>query len=82
MHSNSEQLLFWFCASSFSHIYSLNTGVIINIHGLMQDEKGSYADSPRNPVIQVLPKLRRSFPDLILACDVSKQLLLKYDGTL
>jgi porphobilinogen synthase len=49
-------------------------GVIIKIHGLMQDERGSYADSPRNPVIQVLPKLRRCFPDLIIACDVSKQL--------
>ncbi|GFG31713.1 hypothetical protein Cfor_06273, partial [Coptotermes formosanus] len=47
-----------------------NDGMIINMHGLMQDERGSYADSPRNPVIQVVPKLRRCFPDLVIACDV------------
>jgi len=46
--------------------------MIINMHGLMQDERGLYADSPRNPVIQVVPKLRRCFPDLVIACDVSK----------
>lgn len=39
-------------------------------HGIPKDGKGSYADSPRNPVIQVLPKLRRCFPDLVIACDV------------
>jgi len=41
------------------------------MHGLMQDERGSYADSPSNPVIQVVPTLRRCFPDLVIACDVS-----------
>lgn len=38
---------------------------------LNKDATGTNADSKENPVIQVLPKLRAAFPNLLLACDVS-----------
>ncbi|CAH1779424.1 unnamed protein product [Owenia fusiformis] len=37
---------------------------------LPKDAKGSHADSPETPVIQVIPKLRVAFPKLLIACDV------------
>ncbi|XP_012280276.1 delta-aminolevulinic acid dehydratase isoform X2 [Orussus abietinus] len=37
---------------------------------LEKDGFGSNADSPQNPIVQVVPKLRQSFPDLVIACDV------------
>lgn len=43
-------------------------GVVSN---LPKDEVGTHADSLQNPVIQILPKIRQWFPDLVIACDVS-----------
>lgn len=37
---------------------------------LFQDEVGTHADSNENPVIRALPKLRKWFPLLTIACDV------------
>ncbi|KAL0276413.1 UNVERIFIED_CONTAM: hypothetical protein PYX00_003996 [Menopon gallinae] len=37
---------------------------------LKKDAIGTNADSKDNPVIQILPKLRSAFPNLLLACDV------------
>ncbi|XP_055716756.1 delta-aminolevulinic acid dehydratase [Phlebotomus papatasi] len=37
---------------------------------LPKDPKGSSADSSENPVIRILPKIRSTFPDLVVACDV------------
>lgn len=31
---------------------------------------GSNADSSQNPIIQAIPLLKKTFPDLVLACDV------------
>lgn len=38
---------------------------------LPKDERGSSADAPENPVIKILPVLRKTFPELLLTCDVS-----------
>ncbi|XP_046679725.1 delta-aminolevulinic acid dehydratase-like isoform X1 [Homalodisca vitripennis] len=35
-----------------------------------RDTNGSSADSKDNPVLQAIPMLRSSFPDLVIACDV------------
>lgn len=43
-------------------------GVVSN---LPKDAIGRNADSADNPVIQILPKLRSKFPNLLIACDVS-----------
>lgn len=43
-------------------------GVVGN---LPKDDIGSNADSADNPMIQLLPKLRKDFPNLLIACDVS-----------
>lgn len=40
------------------------------VETLPKDAIGSSADSPQNPVIRALPKLRSAFPDLTIACDV------------
>lgn len=40
------------------------------IDSLTKDERGSNADSLKNPVIKALPYLRQWFPDLTIACDV------------
>lgn len=40
------------------------------IDKLPKDATGSYADSPVNPVVRALPKLRSRFPSLLIACDV------------
>lgn len=40
------------------------------IESLAKDERGSNADSLKNPVIKALPSLRKWFPDLTIACDV------------
>ncbi|XP_046686990.1 delta-aminolevulinic acid dehydratase-like [Homalodisca vitripennis] len=37
---------------------------------LSKDTNGSSADSKDNPVLQAVPMLRSSFPDLVIACDV------------
>lgn len=37
---------------------------------IVQDNIGSSADSTENPVVRALPKLRKWFPNLVLACDV------------
>uniref|UniRef100_A0A1A9WCZ5 Delta-aminolevulinic acid dehydratase n=1 Tax=Glossina brevipalpis TaxID=37001 RepID=A0A1A9WCZ5_9MUSC len=42
-------------------------GVIDNA---MKDENATHADSAENPVIKILPRLRKSFPKLLIACDV------------
>ncbi|XP_060535706.1 delta-aminolevulinic acid dehydratase [Cylas formicarius] len=42
-------------------------GVVDN---LPKNESGDGADRPDNPVVRALPKLRRWFPDLTVACDV------------
>lgn len=41
-----------------------------NIKTLFQDDIGSNASSPQNPVIRALPKLRQWYPELTIACDV------------
>lgn len=43
-------------------------GVVTN---LPKDDIGCNADSADNPVIDILPKLRNKFPNLLIACDVS-----------
>lgn len=40
------------------------------IDSLIKDDNASNADSPQNPVIKALPKLRDWFPNLTIACDV------------
>ncbi|CAG9783328.1 unnamed protein product [Diatraea saccharalis] len=40
------------------------------VETLEKDAIGSSADTPENPVIKALPRLREAFPDLLLACDV------------
>lgn len=40
------------------------------IDDTLKDESASNADSPSNPVIRALPKLRKQFPNLLIACDV------------
>ncbi|CAH0722163.1 unnamed protein product, partial [Brenthis ino] len=40
------------------------------VETLPKDATGSSADSPANPVIKALPKLRSAFPNLTIACDV------------
>lgn len=40
------------------------------VDSLIKDDCATNADSPENPVIKALPKLRSWFPDLIIACDV------------
>lgn len=42
-------------------------GVVTN---LPKDSIGCNADSADNPVIDILPKLRNKFPNLLIACDV------------
>ncbi|XP_069694053.1 delta-aminolevulinic acid dehydratase-like [Periplaneta americana] len=39
-------------------------------HDISKDGIGSYADSPRNPVVLAVPRIRKHFPELIIACDV------------
>jgi porphobilinogen synthase len=36
----------------------------------LKDENGSFADSPANPVIRLISKLREWYPNLLIACDV------------
>lgn len=36
----------------------------------LKDSLGTYADHDANPVVLALPKLRKWFPDLLIACDV------------
>lgn len=38
---------------------------------VLQDDIGTNADSALNPVIKAVPVIRKTFPDLIIACDVS-----------
>lgn len=40
------------------------------IGNLPKDASGTNADSPENPVIKALPKLRAALPQLLIACDV------------
>lgn len=40
------------------------------VETLEKDEIGSSADSPSNPVVRALPRLRAAFPELLVACDV------------
>lgn len=40
------------------------------VNGLPKDGRGCNADSNSNPVIRALPKLRKRFPGLTVACDV------------
>lgn len=37
-----------------------------------KDVRGSAADHPQTPVILAIQKLRSLFPNLVIACDVSK----------
>ncbi|KAK2164746.1 hypothetical protein LSH36_59g02010 [Paralvinella palmiformis] len=37
---------------------------------LPKDPRGSSADSPDTPIIQVVKKIRSAYPDLLIACDV------------
>ncbi|KAG8222762.1 hypothetical protein J437_LFUL007835 [Ladona fulva] len=37
---------------------------------LPKDQKATHADSPQNPVVRAIPKLKEWFPQLIIACDV------------
>lgn len=43
---------------------------ISNYYYQSQNERGTSADSSKNPVIRALPQLRKWFPDLVIACDV------------
>ncbi|KAF5299339.1 hypothetical protein FQA39_LY02512 [Lamprigera yunnana] len=40
------------------------------INELPKNDVGVHADSPQNPVIRAIPKIRSWFPDLLIACDV------------
>ncbi|XP_037963730.2 delta-aminolevulinic acid dehydratase [Plutella xylostella] len=40
------------------------------IEKLEKDPKGTNADSPDNPVVKALPRIRAAFPDLLIAVDV------------
>jgi len=40
------------------------------LDSLGKDDYGTNADSPQNPVVRALPKLRQWFPDVTIACDV------------
>ncbi|KAK9498750.1 hypothetical protein O3M35_003316 [Rhynocoris fuscipes] len=42
-------------------------GVVTNLE---KDERGNNADSAANPVVKALPLLRKTFPELVIACDV------------
>lgn len=35
-----------------------------------QDERGSAADAENTPAIQAIKKIRTTFPELLIACDV------------
>ena len=51
----------------FRLFFSINFILLLNF---FQDETGSYAESPQNPVIKALPVLKKWFPNLVVACDV------------
>lgn len=36
----------------------------------VQDERGSMADHPENPVVQAVIRIKKLFPQLLVACDV------------
>jgi len=40
-------------------------------YNLPKDDYGSAADDPRNPVIAAVKKIRMTFPNITIACDVS-----------
>ncbi|KAI5706344.1 hypothetical protein M8J76_015135 [Diaphorina citri] len=40
------------------------------IQNLTKDETASFADTPDNPLFQVIPMIRKQFPSLTIACDV------------
>ncbi|CAD0195768.1 unnamed protein product [Chrysodeixis includens] len=40
------------------------------VNTLEKDASGTAADCPENPVIKALPRLRETFPNLLIACDV------------
>jgi len=42
----------------------------VSSHFLSQDERGSGADRDDTPAVLAVKKLRSTFPELVLACDV------------
>ncbi|EDW72821.1 uncharacterized protein Dwil_GK16976 [Drosophila willistoni] len=40
------------------------------VEGNLKDEMATHADSAENPVVRAIPKLRKWFPELLIACDV------------
>lgn len=55
--------------------YSTNSYIFANcffiVNFLWQDDTATNADSKENPVMKIIPLLKRWFPKLTVACDVS-----------
>jgi len=48
----------------------LSSILLFGVSNLPKDDNGTNADSEDNPIVKVIPLLRKAFPNLIIACDV------------
>lgn len=62
------------CKSHILHVrYIIPRAIwpkVTELNNFLQDERGSGADTDDTPAVLAVKKLRATFPDLVLACDV------------